>query len=79
MRQVDVEAAVRLARGCADELLYHAADPDEPLTPIERRAFVAIAIAVDRRVTLWAGLEPRSAETQAVIDRALAAVLPGLT
>ncbi len=76
MRAVDIDAAVRLARGCADELLYHAADPTEPFTLTERRALLAIAAAIDREVSRWAGLEPRSAEAQAVIDAALAAVLP---
>ena len=76
MRQVDVAAVVRLSRALADEILRQAADPDEPLTMAERRGLLTLATAVDRRVTLWAGLEPRSPEAQAVIDAALAAVLP---
>ena len=76
LRSVDVAAAVRLARGCADDLWREAADPAVDLTTGERRGLLTIAAAVDRRVTLWAGLEPRSPEAQAVIDTALAAVLP---
>ena len=76
MRQFDVDAVVRLARACADELWRQAADPDEHLTIAERRGLLTIAAAVDREVTRWAGLEPRSPEEQAIIDKALAAVLP---
>ena len=72
MRAVDIDAAVRLARGCADELVYHAEDSTEPLTLAERRALLVIAAAVDREVMRWAGLPARSAEEQAVIYRALA-------
>ena len=76
MRSVDVDAAVRLARGCADDLWREAADPAVDLTRAERRGLLALAAAVDRAATLWAGLEPRSPEAQAVIDKALAALLP---
>ena len=75
MRSVDADAVVRLARALADEFLRQAADPDEPLTMAERRGLLTIAAAVDAEVARWAGLEPRSAEAQAVIDKALAAVL----
>ncbi len=57
MRPADVNAAFRLARGCADELWRAAADPDEPLTLAERRGLVTIAAAVDREVARWAGLQ----------------------
>ena len=76
VRPSDVNAVVRLARAAADELVFRAEDPTEPLTLIERRAFLAIAAAVDRAVSRWAGLKPCSADAQAVIDKALAAVLP---
>ncbi len=76
MRQVDIDAVVRLARGAADELLRQASDPAADLTRAERRALVMIASAVDAEVMRRAGLEPRSAEAQAIIDRALATVLP---
>lgn len=68
-RQVDVDAVVRLARGCADEFWRQAADPDEHLTFAERRGLLTIASAVDREVSRWAGLEPRSVEAKAVIDK----------
>ena len=76
MRSVDVEAVVRLARGLADDLWREAADPAVDLTRAERRALLTIAATVDVRVAVWTGLEPRSAEAQAIIDRVLAAVLP---
>lgn len=76
MRSCDIDAAVAAARFAADQLLAEAADPDEHLTMAERRGLLTIAAAVDRAVTKWAGLEPRSPEAQAIIDRALAAVLP---
>ena len=78
MRPVDVDAVVRLARAAADELVYRAEDsgPEVDVTRAERRGLVTIAVAVDAAVSRWAGLKPRSAEAQAVIDRALQAVLP---
>ena len=55
-RQIDVDAAVRLARAAADEMLAASADPTADLTPAERRELVTIAVAVDAKVVRWAGL-----------------------
>ena len=79
MRAVDIDAVVRLARGCADELVFRAEDPgpDLDLSQAERRALLVIAVAVDRVVAQWAGLPARSVEAEAVLMRAmLAALLP---
>ena len=76
MRQVDVDAAVRLARAAADDLWREAADPAVDLNRAERRGLLALAGAIDREVSRWAGLPARSAEAQRIIDRALAAILP---
>ncbi len=76
MRSVDLGQALCLARDIAAELRTAAADSAIELSCADRLALITIAAAVDRRVTLWAGIEPRSPEAQAVIDAALAAVLP---
>ena len=77
MRQADVDFVVAAARFAADQLLAEAADPGADLSQAERRSLVTIAVAVDRVVAQRAGLPARSAEAQAIIDRALTAVLPG--
>ena len=72
----DLHRVLDLAQAVAAELAAAAVDPAADLTQAERCGLVTIAAAVQREVTRWAGLEPRSAEAQAIIDRALAVVLP---
>ena len=76
MRSCDTRQVSDIIQAVAAELAVEAVDPAADLTMRERRALVALSLAVEAQAARAVGIEPRSAEAQAIVDRALAAVLP---
>ena len=73
MRDIDVGQVLQLAETIAAEFAAAAIDPATDLTMGERRALVALSLAVEAGAARTVGLVPRSAEAEALLTRAILA------
>ncbi len=71
MRTVDRRQVLDLAEQVATELAAEAVDPATDLTMRERRALVALSLAVEAQAARAVGIKPRTSGAEAVLARAM--------
>ena len=76
MRETDLRQILELAQTVAAELVAEAVDPAADLTMVERRALLRLSLAVEAQAARAVRIEPRTAEDEVVLMRAIMAVLP---
>ena len=76
MRPTDLRQVLDLAEHVAAEIAAEALDPAADLPMRERRALVALSLAVEAEAARTVGIVPLSAEARAVLMQAMLATLP---
>ena len=75
MHPADLRQVLDIAEHVAAELAAAAVDPAADLTTRERRALVALSLAVEAQAAWTVGIEPQTPEAHAVLARAMLATI----